>query len=118
MENSIGSLLGFSKTKLIANKWYESVNPVNILPVSVIRIECDLVLGSYINGLPSHIIHEFVPNIPPGHQYIEAPKNIIYFPINTKNISSITVKIVNEHGDYIDFRGENIQLRLHLRQSK
>ena len=117
-ESTIGSLLGFPKTKLVANKWHESTNPVNILPVSVIRIECDLVLGSYVNGLPSHIIYEFVPNISPGHRYIEVPKNIIYFPINRRNISSVTIKIVDENGEHIDFRGENIQLRLHLRRSR
>lgn len=75
--NSIGHLLGFQNTKLEPNKWYESMNPVNILPVSVIRIECDLVQGSYINGSPSHVIHEFVPDVSPGHRYIEIPKNII-----------------------------------------
>lgn len=117
-ENSIGQLLGFGKTKLEANKWHESKGLVNILPLSVIRIECDLINGSYINGLPSHIIHEFVPNVPPGHQYIEVPNNIIYFPINKYDIPSVTIKIVDESGNLIDFRKEQIQLRLHLRKAK
>lgn len=117
MKNSIGQLLGFQNVKLEANKWYESVTPVSILPLAVIRIECDLVQGSYSNGVPSHIIHEFVPNVPPGHRYIEIPKNIIYLPVNTNNISSLSVRVLDEHGNYIDFRGESIQLRLHLRSA-
>lgn len=117
-KNSVSKILGFRNTKLEANKWYESENSVNIIPLSVIRIECDFVRGSYINGLPSHVIHEFVPNVPSGHRFIEVPKNIIYLPIEKNNISSITIKIINENGDCIDFGKENIQLRLHLRKSK
>lgn len=117
-ENSIGPLLGFSKSKLEANKWHVSESLVNILPLPVIRIECDLIQGSYLNGLPTHTIHEFIPNVPPGHRYIEVPSNIIYHPINRSNISSVTIKIVDNHGNLIDFRKEQIQLRLHLRKAR
>lgn len=116
-KNSIGKLLGFHNKKLEANKWHESETKIGILPLSVIRIECDIVKGSYINGLPSHIIHEFVPNVPPGHRFIEKPKNIIYLPIIKENISRITVKVVDERGQCIDFRGEHILLRMQLRKS-
>lgn len=116
-ENSVGKLLGFHNKKLEANKWHESETDINILPVSVIRIECDIVKGSYINGSPCHIIHEFVPNVPPGHRFIEKPKNITYLPIIKKNISRITVKIVDERGNWIDFRKEPILLRMQLRKS-
>lgn len=116
--NSIGQLLGFSKRKLEANKWHESERLVNIPPLSMIRIECDLINGSYINGLPSHIIHEFIPNTPPGYQYIEVPNKIIYFPINKNNLSSLTVRIVDDNSNLIDFRKQVISLRLHIRKSK
>lgn len=115
---SIGCLLGFPKAKLKPNIWHESETPVNIHAVSVIRIECNLIKESYINGLSSHVIHEFVPNVPHGHRFIEVPRNIVYLPINKKNISLIIIKILDESGNYIDFRKENIQLRLHLRRSK
>lgn len=117
VENNIAKLLGFENVKLEANKWHDSMNTVNIQPLSVIRIECDIVDGSYINGLPSHIIHEFVPNIPAGHRFVEIPSNTVYLPVNKSNISSINVKIVDEKGDLIDFREENIQIRLHLKQT-
>lgn len=117
VNNSIGQLLGFQNVKLEANKWYESITPVSILPLSVIRIECDLVQGTYNNGSPSHIIHEFVPDVSPGHRYIEKPQNIIYLPVNKYCISSLSVKILDENGNYVDFRGESIQLRLHLRKA-
>lgn len=115
-DHSIAPLIGFPNICLEANKWHESVNFINILPLSVIRIECDLVNGSYTNGLPSHILYEFIPNVPPGHRFIEKPGNIIYFPVNKQNISCITIKIVDLQGNTIDFREEDIVLCLHLRK--
>lgn len=117
VNNSIGQLIGFKKRKLEANKWHESEEPVNILPLAVIRIECDLVQGSFINGIAEHIIYEFVPNVASGHRYIEVPKNIIYLPVNKSSLTSVTVKIVDEFGNPVDFNGETIQLRLHLRRT-
>lgn len=117
-EGSIGNVLGFPKLQLEPYKWHESPNNVDILPLSVVRIECDLVQGSYTNGLPSHIIHEFVPNVPPGYRIIEAPTNVIYFPINKTNITAVTVKLVDVNGSSIDFRKENIQLCLHIKKAK
>lgn len=118
IENSLGNILGFDKTKLEANKWHESNGPVNILPLSAIRIDCDLIQNSYANGTPTHILHEFIPNTPRGFRFIEVPRNVIYFPVNRKSISSLRVKIVDDHYNCIDFRGEDIQLRLHLRKIK
>lgn len=118
VKNSIAPLLGFPPVKLEANKWHESMNPVSILPLTVIRIECDLVQGSYINGSPSHIIYEFVPNVAPGYQFIEVPRNVIYFPLRKKIITSVSIKIVDSEGNLINFQNENIQLCLHLRESK
>lgn len=90
----------------------------NIIPV--IRIECDLVHGSYSNGLPTHIIHEFVSNTATGQQIIEIPRNPIYFPVNKNTITSISIKIVDQFGFCINFREEhkNIELRLHIRKIK
>lgn len=116
--NSVGSILGFGKKILEANKWHVSVNPVHILPVTVVRIECDLVQGSFTDGTPSHIIYEFIPNVSPCYRFIEKPINIIYFPIKSKSIASVTVKVFDQNGNIIDFGGENIQISLHLRKQK
>lgn len=116
-ENSIGTVFGFPKVKLEPNKWHESMNPINIQTVSVIRITCDIVQGSYINGAPSHIIHEFVPTAAPGFRIIEKPQNIIYLPVNKSYLSTLNIKIVDSNNNAIDFRGEELQLGLHLRKT-
>lgn len=115
-ENGLGNLLGFGEHTLEANKLHESQHPVNILSTTVVRIECDVVSGSYINGTSSHIIHEFAPNVPPGYRIIEIPKNVIYFPVNQNNISSINIRILDINNNLINLRGEEVQLYLHLKR--
>jgi hypothetical protein len=115
-ERSIGSLLGFGTEAIQANILTESPYPVSILSTTIVRIECDIVSGSFVNGKPSHIIHEFVPNVPPGYRLIETPKNVIYFPVTQNSLSSITVKILDVNNNLVNLRGEEIQIYLHLRK--
>lgn len=115
-QNSIGPLLGFDKKVLKANKIHESPLPVSILSTTVVRIECDIVSGSYINGKPSHIIYEFAPNVPPGYRIIEIPKNVIYFPVSRNNIDTINIRILDINDKLVNLRGEEVQLYLHLRR--
>lgn len=114
---TLGKLLGFGEVILKANKLHESALCVNIISTTVVRIECDIISGSYINGISSHIIHEFAPNIPPGYRIIEIPKNVIYFPVNQKNISSINIRLLDNNNKLINFRGEEIQLYLHIKRN-
>lgn len=113
--NSIGSILGFTKRKLVAGLKHESDIPVNILKVNSVRIECNITSNSYINSERSHTIHEFYPNVAPGYKIIELPNTIIYLPVTVPSIDNITIKIVDQNGDLVNFRGENISIRLHLK---
>lgn len=114
--NSIGKMLGFESKIFKANIMNLSRSPINILSTTIIRIECDIISGSFVNGEPSHIIHEFVPNVPPGYRIIEVPRNVIYFPVNQNNISSINVRIFDANNQLINLRGEEIQFYLHLKK--
>lgn len=111
---TIGKLLGFSKRVLEGNKTHLSDLPVDINKVNVIRVECNIITGSYFNNTPMHTIHEFSPETGSGYKIIEVPKNVIYLPVNVKRISTITLKLVDQNGDLINFRGERITVRLHL----
>lgn len=114
--NSIGKILGFGNEILKANIINCSQFPVSIISTTVIRIECDIVSGSFVNGKPSHIIHEFVPNVPPGYRIIEVPRNLIYFPVNQDTISSINVRILDSDNQLVNLRGEDIQIYFHLKK--
>lgn len=114
-ENTIGSILGFTKRKLKHDINHESDLPVNILKVSTVRIECSITSNSFINNERVHTIHEFFPNVAPGYKIIEIPNSIIYLPVVIPSIDNITIKIVDQNGNLINFRGETILIRLHLK---
>lgn len=113
--DSIGDLLGFESKILDVNKLNESKKPVNIMKVNAIKVLCNIITGSYDNGVMSHILHEFFPSVGAGFKIIESPQNVIYLPLNTKIINNITFKLVDQDGKLLNFRGETITLRTHLR---
>lgn len=113
---SIGPLLGFNPRVLSANKWHISDNQVSIIRVNVIRVTCNIARGAYKDGVEGHTLHEFYPRVPPGFKVVEAPKNVIYLPVNTKRVHNITIRLEDQHGKCINFRNEEISVRLHLRR--
>lgn len=114
-EDSIGRLLGFTQRTLIANKNHESDLPVAILKVNALRVECSLTTGAYINERKVHTIHEFFPFVPPGYKIIEVPSHVIYLPILNKIIDHLQLRIVDQDGNLVNFRGEEITIRLHIK---
>lgn len=114
VKNSVASLLGISnKTKIIGGETIFSEKIANINAIDVIRIQCNLASGSYLNGQPSHTIYEFTPDVPPGYKIIEVPKNLIYLPlINTQSISEISIKFVDQNQKIVNFRGERTSVVL------
>lgn len=114
--SSIGPLLGFEREKLKVGVWLESALPLSINKVNVIRIECNVVRGSYDNGRESHVIHEFYPTVPPGYKIVETPRNVIYLPVGTTQLDKITVSLKDQTGELINFRNEVVNIRLHLRR--
>lgn len=116
--NSIGSLLGFDKRKLPKYKKHVSDFPINIQKVNAICVDCNLVTNSYNNGIPVHILHMFYPTVPPGYKIVEVPKNVIYLPINTHHIDEINIKIIDQHGNLVNFNKELVTVRVHLKKLK
>ena len=112
---TIGPLLGFGAKLLDANKKHMSDQPVQIMRVNVIMIDCNLVSGAYINGKEIHTVHQFAPVTPSGYKIIEVPQNVIYLPVKTKTIDNITLKLMDQDGNLLNFRKETITIRLHLK---
>jgi hypothetical protein len=112
---SIGKILGFSQQILKANEWHFSDVPVAIIKVTSIRVECNIVKGSYYDSDESHTLYEFSPQVEPGYAINIEPRNHIYLGVNTSAISNITLKLVDQDGRPVNFRGEKIVIRLELR---
>lgn len=112
------NVIGFQNTQTFeSKKKYRSEHIVKITNIDIIRIECDIVSGSYINGQQSHTIHQFSScKVDPGYKFIEVPRHLIYLPVKDKQLRSIQISIVDQNGHLVDFRGEQISCRIHIRK--
>lgn len=119
-ENSIAQLLGFNYGDVLtAGRWHESPNQAAIVKVDVIRVQCDIVRNSYRDGVESHILHEFYPMVEPGFKIVEKPSNVIYLPIYSQGLLyRINIRLEDQYGNLVNFRNENIIIRLNLRSVK
>lgn len=117
-KNSIGSLLGFEAKRLQPNKIHESTLPVNIMKVRIVRIDCNITTGAYLNGELAHTLFEFDMDVEPGHKLTKEPQNIIYMPVTPDGrqfIDNITLNILDDNGDLVNFHGEKIIIKLELK---
>lgn len=116
LDRNIGPLLGFHEI-LEPYQNHISDNVIKISNVNIIRIVTNITSGAYSNGEVVHTIHEFFPSVASGYKIVEVPKNIIYLPVVGRKITNLAVNIVDQDNNPIDFQGEMITLRLHLRKS-
>lgn len=113
---SLWKVFGFERKLLNANVFHHSSQPVDILKVTTISLDCNIATGSYKNGSPVHTIYEFTPSVPPGNLIIERPVNMIYYPLNTGEITNVTLKLLDQHRQLIYNRSELLTVVLHLRK--
>jgi hypothetical protein len=114
--DSIGRILGFSSRLLEANVQHVSDIPVNIIRVSSVRIECNIITGAYYDSKLSHTLFEFSPNVDPGYAININPSSVIYLPLNVSSISNITLRLLDQDGKPVNFRGEHVLARLELKK--
>lgn len=116
-DDSIGRMLGFSPKILVENVKHESDLPVQIIKVETIRVECSITSSAYYNAQASHTLYEFSPQVEPGFAIVIEPQHVIYLPINKRDrIDNITLTLLDQQGRPVDFRGEQIVIRLELKK--
>lgn len=88
----------------------------------VLRVECNLIQGSYVNGKDMHILHEVTfdqsGRRPPGKfKVLHTPRHLIYLPINTKGLlNTLVIRLLDHKGEPFDLGSSTTTVRLHLRR--
>ena len=132
VSNSLASFIGFNKQEYTYVEkredpnnpdkitdvvdYYESENHVRIDEVTSIRITSDIIEDSYSNGKSVNDIYAFLPGVSPGFRIMERPIHLFYYPITVNKISRMETKVIDQRGNLIDFRGEDIIIRFHVRE--
>lgn len=112
----IADILGFSKNQLQPNVVHSSDLPVKIIKVRTVHLDCSITVGAFHNSRPSHTIYEFAIECDPGFAIDETPQHLIYLPvINKEEIYNITIKVLDQDFRPVNFRGEEIIVRLELK---
>lgn len=114
-DNSLRGLFGF-ESKEYSALINESTNLVNIMAVNSILVNIDVIEGAYVNKTIKPVIYSFFPDVSPGYKIVETPRNLVYLRMSRKQISNINVRITDQDGKLLNLRGENITIRLHIKE--
>jgi len=112
--NSLAPLLGFNSVILTVGYNVEP-NPVDIITINQILVNCDIIGNSYLNNSPFPAIYSFPINVNTGERFTEQPNNIVYFPIVKFLVDSIKLWISDQDGNSINLGGQNLVARLHFK---
>ena len=80
---------------------------VNIRTINSILVSIDIVSDSYANGTTQPTIYSFFPDVSSGYEITENPHNLLYRPINSHTIHSVTIWLTDQNGNELNLRGEN-----------
>ena len=86
---------------------------VYILTINSILVSIDIISGSYVNGSTQPTI--FL-DVSLGYKIIENLHNLLYLPITSDTIHSITIWLTDQNGNELNLLGENLSMRFHLRE--
>ena len=113
---SLSSVLGFKQDIVYGVGRHASEKLVNIMSVNSILVHCNIIHSSYMRGQQAPVVYNFFPNAVPGQNILEAPHSLIYLAVTVDVISSLSVWLMGQDGEYLDLRGEKLTIRFHLRE--
>ena len=112
-DDSKRDLLRFNKTT-IYEEYNLSPNPVDILSIDNIFLECDIAQGMIFKGTRSAMILNFTMDVDPGYKYIEKfHGGVQWYMMESKDIiSNFCFNLKNENNQLVSFNGQSITFRL------
>jgi hypothetical protein len=79
VKKNISRLLGFDNKVYKAKIEHVSTNIINIMKVNSIKVECNLISGSFNNGILDQGIHEFASSVAQGYKIVKVPLQSAYY---------------------------------------
>ena len=89
---------------------------INILTINSILVNIDIISGSNVNGFTQPAISSLFSDVSPGYIIIENLHNLLYLPITSDTIHSVTILLTDQNGNELNLRGENLSMRFHQRE--
>ena len=99
--------------QLIAGS-YKSDKPINITGIDKIRLKCDCIQGSIVNGIREPILYSFALSSPPGHEIYKEPRVKLFKKINKSVLSHISFYLEDDDYKPVDFHNETISFTCQL----
>lgn len=115
--SSFGDLIGFEANDYTSDST-STKSPDITRGVDSLWIKCDIITGSYINGVRGRVLYQFVPSSSPGGNISISPRNLIFVGVDTQMITKIEISVTDQQNRSVDFRGEGSAYLLHLREAK
>lgn len=115
--DTVRSIFGFESIGLLGEDSYWAENSVHNFNADTIRFNCDLVNGSFHNGIRTHTLHEFQPTAIVNYKMIEHPHHLIHLPVIKRYINSVNVTVTDQDGQPIVLNeGSKIICRINIKR--
>ena len=87
---------------------YKSNKPINITGIDKIRLKCDCIQVSIVNGIREPILISFALSSSPGHKIHKEPRIKLFRKINKSILSHISFYFEDDDYKPVDFNNETI----------
>jgi hypothetical protein len=111
-----GLLIGFTAIDVTTTQ-LGTLTPDITRGVDSIFINCDIIKGTYSNGVRGQVLYSFSPNAGVGTLLHINPRNLLFLDIDSTSLTSIRVWVTDQLGRAIDFRNEGSTFMLELRET-
>ena len=93
---------------------FKSNKPINITGIDKIRLKCDCIQGSIVNGVREPILFSYALSSPPGHKIYKEPRLKLFKKINQSILTHITFYFEDDDYKPVDFQKETISFTCQL----
>ena len=93
---------------------YTSDKILNLNTTNKIRLKCDAIDGSVVDGVRQPILYSFVLDKKPGYKVFSEPETIHYKKINKSVLNTITFYLEDDNNKEVDFNQETLNFTLQM----